>query len=576
MEQGAAHTHDGRFKTRNFWVGLTLSCVTLGLYYYVWYYRLNDELKRAGKAKGEDTLARSNPTASLVAVLVGGFLVIPALISVYGFGQRIKRAQGVAGMASDDQISPTTAFLLWFPGGLLIVPAVAHCWYVTKHQNALLLALDTRSEVANPDSRPNRAEPSATAASSDIKRADGRGAKRSAAQDSTAPTFRVVALGPSGCGKTVFLASMFHRLNFSASDRHYKLEADAEQLVTLGQIYDELSDPANESWPAGTDQNLSEFLFDCVTSDQEGRAKPILRLSYLDYRGGLLTQGAEPGSTALVDLEDRIQTAHALLAVIDGLRVRQLLLGEPAGHAYFERKVRPMFALMERAACPIHFVVTKWDLVRDIGEAEHLDDSHSLDQIRVRLVRDALMKYEHIEGVVYKNRNKTVRLIPVSAVGAKFGALDADGNVVKRPDGRIRPTNVEVPLCAVLPDLFAQVEQMLDEPDKKAILSEDRGRRHQQAITAAATALAVVLGGVGTFGLASPGLSFLASDIMGLFVGWMGATPTAEKVRGKGKQKLDDAAVEEQLLRAAVMDDFKKTVQTMERALPDSVLSPAR
>jgi hypothetical protein len=29
---------------------------------------------------------------------------------------------------------------------------------------------------------------------------------------------------------------------------------------------------------------------------------------------------------------------------------------------------------------------------------------------------------------------------------------EANGKLVKRPDGRLRPRNVEMPLCAVLPD----------------------------------------------------------------------------------------------------------------------------
>jgi hypothetical protein len=127
-------------KVRSFWVGFFLTIITLGIYYYVWYYLLNDELKDIGIAKDDPNLAESKPAVSVAAVLLGGWLIVPPLISVYNFGQRIKRAQRLCGIEMDKTINPVTAFLLLFPGGLLIIPAFIHYWYVTKHQNAAVLA----------------------------------------------------------------------------------------------------------------------------------------------------------------------------------------------------------------------------------------------------------------------------------------------------------------------------------------------------------------------------------------------------------------------------------------------------
>jgi len=98
---------------------------------------------------------------------------------------------------------------------------------------------------------------------------------------------------------------------------------------------------------------------------------------------------------------------------------------------------------------------------------------------------------------------------------------------------------------------------------KDAIRNEERGRRHRQALRAAAGALGVVLGSA--LGVSpSRSLGFVANDVMGLFVGWMGGTQPVE----------NNEEAEAQLLRAAVMDDFSKTVLRMEHALPASVLSP--
>jgi hypothetical protein len=138
-------------KIRSFAVGLGLSIITAGIYSLFWYYFVNDELKDVGISKGDENLAKSNPMMSVTAVLVGGWLIVPPLLSVYNYGQRIQRAQRLVGVPKEEQINPITAFLLFFPGGLLLVPYLFHFWYVTKHQNMAMRAaagLDYRGALA--------------------------------------------------------------------------------------------------------------------------------------------------------------------------------------------------------------------------------------------------------------------------------------------------------------------------------------------------------------------------------------------------------------------------------------------
>ena len=273
------------------------------------------------------------------------------------------------------------------------------------------------------------------------------------------PTFRVVALGGPGAGKTVYLSSLFHALSYRTPGRSYHLSTDPAQRIALGSLYRSVSD-TSKPWPKGTQKGETrEFEFDCMAADGTGDAHPVLRMSYLDFAGELIQEECDDGGKALADLAARIEKADALLGMIDGLKVLQLLRGEPEGRSYFQHGLQPMFGFMQSAKCPIHLVVTKWDLVRDFGEPEDADD-----ELRLGRVIDALLQYEHIRALVYVySARQIVRLIPVSAVGADFVQLDTDGKVVKRPDGHMRPTNVEVPLCAVLPDLFRQVEGSLDE-----------------------------------------------------------------------------------------------------------------
>lgn len=140
MAQEVEFGHNGEGKIRSFWVGFGLSAITLSLYGLCWYYFVNEELKEVGQTKDDQNLAQSSPALSVTALIVGGYFIIPPLLSVYNYGQRIKRAQRLGGIPRSDQINPVTAFLLFFPGALLIIPYFAHFWYVTKHQNMAVRA----------------------------------------------------------------------------------------------------------------------------------------------------------------------------------------------------------------------------------------------------------------------------------------------------------------------------------------------------------------------------------------------------------------------------------------------------
>lgn len=140
MAQEVAFGTGGEGKIRSFWVGLGLVIVTLSIYGYCWYYFLNDELRDIGISYDDQKLAQSSPALSVTAILLGGWLIIPPLLSVYNFGQRIKRGQRLVGIPQQDQINPVLAFLLYFPGVFLIIPYFFHYWYVTKHQNMALRA----------------------------------------------------------------------------------------------------------------------------------------------------------------------------------------------------------------------------------------------------------------------------------------------------------------------------------------------------------------------------------------------------------------------------------------------------
>jgi Domain of unknown function (DUF4234) len=64
-----------------------LTLVTLGIYFFVWYYKVNREMSELGRARGTDELG-DNPGNSLLAVTLGALIIVPAIVSVYNTFQR--------------------------------------------------------------------------------------------------------------------------------------------------------------------------------------------------------------------------------------------------------------------------------------------------------------------------------------------------------------------------------------------------------------------------------------------------------------------------------------------------------
>jgi heme/copper-type cytochrome/quinol oxidase subunit 2 len=92
-------------KSRNiFLVWLVWPLITLGIYFFVWYYKVNRE------ARDFDPKIDVAPAVSLLAVLIGWIIIIPPFVSIYRTGERIAKMQSAAGL------EPTSSALL----GLLL------------------------------------------------------------------------------------------------------------------------------------------------------------------------------------------------------------------------------------------------------------------------------------------------------------------------------------------------------------------------------------------------------------------------------------------------------------------------
>ena len=105
-------------KIRNPWLVFLWAIVTLGVYYVVWYYKINRELRDYGRATDSEELGDS-PLISLLAITVGWIVVIPPFVSMYRTFARIATAQHVGGL--EREASPVLGLVLFF-AALVFLP----------------------------------------------------------------------------------------------------------------------------------------------------------------------------------------------------------------------------------------------------------------------------------------------------------------------------------------------------------------------------------------------------------------------------------------------------------------------
>lgn len=108
------------YKKRNPLGAWGLTWLTLSVYGFVWYYKINDEARRYLR---DETI---KPGIALLAILLGWIIIVPPFISYYRTGERIKRMQAQAGM--EPPVSPAL-------GLLAAVVLSLHVVYMQEHLN---------------------------------------------------------------------------------------------------------------------------------------------------------------------------------------------------------------------------------------------------------------------------------------------------------------------------------------------------------------------------------------------------------------------------------------------------------
>jgi uncharacterized protein DUF4234 len=91
-------------KIRNPFLVFVWALVTFGIYYLVWYYKINRELRDACRIN-------VSPVVALLAITVGWLVIVPPFVSWYRTFERIVEAQRAAAITSE--ASPILGFILF-------------------------------------------------------------------------------------------------------------------------------------------------------------------------------------------------------------------------------------------------------------------------------------------------------------------------------------------------------------------------------------------------------------------------------------------------------------------------------
>ncbi|HEX5937896.1 MAG TPA: DUF4234 domain-containing protein [Actinomycetota bacterium] len=118
-------TIDGQqFKKRNPLGVLGLTFLTLGVYFLVWYYKINDELRRA---EHDETIG---PTRSLMAMIFGWLIIVPPFIAMYNTAKHVQALETRRGVGQTVEPALTVVLMLvvGFVNGIYIQEHLNRAW----------------------------------------------------------------------------------------------------------------------------------------------------------------------------------------------------------------------------------------------------------------------------------------------------------------------------------------------------------------------------------------------------------------------------------------------------------------
>jgi Domain of unknown function (DUF4234) len=121
---------DSTAKVRNPLGVLGLSLVTIGIYFFFWWYFINREMRDLGRARNTDL--GQNPANSVLAITLGALIIVPAIVTMWTTSARLEKAQEVVGI--ERRVSGPIVFIL-----LLLIGPVG-IWYAQSELNKVWAA----------------------------------------------------------------------------------------------------------------------------------------------------------------------------------------------------------------------------------------------------------------------------------------------------------------------------------------------------------------------------------------------------------------------------------------------------
>ena len=112
-----------RYLKRNPLGVLGLSFITLGIYFFYWYYQVNDELRRFER---DETIS---PVRSLMAIIIGWIIIVPPFIAMYNTAKHVRTIEERLSLPS--QLEPALVIVI------MLLFSIANGLYIQEHLNRI-------------------------------------------------------------------------------------------------------------------------------------------------------------------------------------------------------------------------------------------------------------------------------------------------------------------------------------------------------------------------------------------------------------------------------------------------------
>ncbi|MDP9329917.1 MAG: DUF4234 domain-containing protein [Actinomycetota bacterium] len=100
---------------------LGLSFITLGIYFFYWYYKINDEIRRFENDQN------ISPTRSLMAIIFGWLIIVPPFIAMYNTAKHIQAVE--QRMEVQPQLEPALVIVI------MLFVSIGNGVYIQEHLN---------------------------------------------------------------------------------------------------------------------------------------------------------------------------------------------------------------------------------------------------------------------------------------------------------------------------------------------------------------------------------------------------------------------------------------------------------